>query len=186
MPVWDVRERHEFIVQAPLHIVDKVARALDIDALPLVRAIFWLRGKVMRSQPAPETGQRSFVARTQALGWGVFVDTPGLYISGAVTQPWLPDVIFTALPGESFATYDEPNQVKIVWTLEAYAAGPDLTVFASETRVRATDSTARRRFLRYWSVTRFGIVLIRLLVGRAIRRQAEALARAATARASSA
>jgi hypothetical protein len=174
IPNADIRERHEILVHAPADIVSDVARNLDIESLPLVHAIFWLRGKLMRARPVSESGPRGLVGRTRALGWGVLVDEPGrAYISGAVTQPWKADVVFRAVPAAEFAAFAEPNLVKIAWTLETEPLGPALTRFASETRVVATDVEARARFLRYWRLAGMGIVLIRWLVAPAVRREAE-------------
>jgi hypothetical protein len=173
MPVWDVCERIDVVVHAPAHVVDRVARQFEMESIPLVRAIFWLRGKLMGAKPVADPGPQALVARMRAIGWGTLADAPSLLIAGAVTQPWHANPTFTAVPAAAFAEYAAPDQVKIVWTLEAHPAGADLTVFTSETRAVATNASARRRFLRYWSVARFGIVLIRRLIGPAVRRRAE-------------
>jgi hypothetical protein len=110
----------------------------------------------------------------KSLGWGVLAEQPGRHVvCGARCQPWLADVKFTALDPAEFASYAQPNQVKIAWTLEAEALGPALTRFAQETRAAATDEQARRRFHRYWRWARFGIIAIRLLMLPALRRTAE-------------
>jgi hypothetical protein len=82
-------------------------------------------------------------------------------------------VRFEPIAAERFATWAEPGQVKIAWTLEAEALGPARTRFAHETRAVATDAEARRRFLRYWRWARFGIVAVRLLWLPAVRRAAQ-------------
>ena len=40
-------------------------------------------------------------------------------VFGAVTQPWVTNVVFRALPPHEFAAFKEPGFVKIVWTLHA-------------------------------------------------------------------
>jgi hypothetical protein len=80
---------------------------------------------------------------------------------------------FTPIPPDVFASYAEPGQVKIAWTLEAESLGPALTRFVHETRVVATDAGARAKFRGYWRWARFGIVAIRLLLLPAIRRRSE-------------
>jgi hypothetical protein len=50
---------------------------------------------------------------------------------------------------------------------------PNVTRFAHETRAVATDTAARKKFLRYWRWARFGIITIRGLLMPAIRRPAE-------------
>ena len=80
---------------------------------------------------------------------------------------------FTAIPPAEFAAFQEPDLVKIAWTLEVESQGVASTLLSTETRAVATDATARRRFRRYWRWARFGIVAIRWLMLPAIRRQAE-------------
>ena len=80
---------------------------------------------------------------------------------GAVTQPWMADVVFRPLPPEEFAAFRDPDYVKIVWTLRADPVGPAESVFRTETRAVATDSVARAKFRRYWSLLSPGIILIR-------------------------
>lgn len=173
IPTADVRERHETIVRAPAGLVFDVAENFAMESLPLVRAIFWLRSKLMRSSsrsPARPLAMKELTS----LGWGVLSRTPGReLVAGAVTQPWRGDVTFRAVAPERFAEFAEPDLVKIVWTLEAEPLGPALTRFRSQTRVLATDDAARRKFRRYWRFVGVGIVAIRWLVGRAVRREAE-------------
>ena len=174
IPTPDVRERFEITVRAPAERVLAAARDLDLQSPPLVRAIFRLRDLLTGSAPVTRRAQ-GLVAETRSLGWGVLREEPGrLYVSGAICQPWLPDVTFRAVPAADFAACREPDHVKIAWTLEAEPLGPSLTRFASETRAVATDPEARRKFLRYWRWARFGIVSIRLLLLPAVRRAAEA------------
>jgi len=180
MPVSDVRERHGVTVRAPAPLVYRVAREFDVQSLPLVQAIFWLRGRIMGSRPAPRM-TRGFIDETRALGWECLVERPGeLYVAGAACRPWVADVKFEGIGPGRFAAFAEPDRVKIAWTIECHARGPALTELSSETRALATDGEARRRFLQYWSWARVGIVTIRWLLLPAIRKRAEALHRART------
>lgn len=173
IPKADMRERHSIIVRAPAAVVMEVARHFDMQSIPLVRAIFWLRGKILGSQQ-PGTAPRGLVTDTLSLGWGVLHDQPQrMFIAGAACQPWQPDVVFTPIPAEQFVDYAEPDCVKILWTLEAEEQKPERTRFSTETRVAATDERARKKFRRYWRVYGVGILMIRWLVLPAMRRQAE-------------
>lgn len=174
IPAWDVRTCHETIVQAPAATVFAVAEHFDLQAIPLVRAIFWLREKIMAASNSPPRRPAGLVAETKSLGWGELARQPGReLVMGAVTQPWVADVRFTAVPPDDFLGYAESGRVKIVWTLEAMPIEPTLTLFRTETRVRATDMAAREKFLRYWRFARFGIFVIRWLHLPALRRAAE-------------
>ena len=92
---------------------------------------------------------------------------------GAVTQPWVGDVKFSSVPTDEFASFSEPDLVKIAWTLECDALDAETTQFRTQTRVLPTDEAALRKFRRYWLVFGIGIVLIRRLTNRAVRREAE-------------
>ena len=174
IPAPDVRERFGLRVQAPAALVFEVATTIDLQSLTPVRWIFRLREKLMRAVPLPPRQPQGLVRELLGLGWGVLVEQPGrLMVGGAACQPWKADVAFHPIPPEGFASYDEPDHVKIAWTLESEPIGPNLTRFTSETRAVATDAAARARFRRYWRWARFGIVAIRLLLLPAVRREAE-------------
>ncbi len=64
IPQADVRECHETIVHAPADLVFDIAEHFDLQSIPLVRAIFWLRGKMMGSRPAPPRRPIGLVAET--------------------------------------------------------------------------------------------------------------------------
>lgn len=174
IPHPDVRERFETTVHAPAGLTLEVAANFDLESLAPVRAIFRLREALLGARDHAARRPQGLLAETTGLGWGILDQQPGRYVvCGARCQPWQADVAFTAIAAPEFAAYDEPDQVKIAWTLEADAVGADITRLAQETRAAATDEAARRRFRRYWRWARFGIVAIRLLVLPAVRRQAE-------------
>lgn len=173
IPQPDVRERFETTIHAPADVVMDVARGIDMQSVPAVRAIFRLREFFMRASPPPRV-PRGLLEETRALGWGLLEERPGrLVVCGAACQPWLPDVKFSPIAPDRFAAYDTPGQVKIAWTLEAQPLSSGVTRFVQETRAVATDDEARRLFLRYWRWARFGIVAIRMLLLPAVRRAAE-------------
>jgi hypothetical protein len=173
IPQADHGARHETLVRAPADLVFDVAWNFDMQSHPLIRAIFRLREKILRAEPAPRAA-RGLVAETTSLGWGMLAHRPGReLVMGAVTRPWEANVVFTAIPPDQFAAFAEPGLVKIVWTLVAESLGPVLTRFRTETRVLATDEAARKQFRRYWRVFGLGIVLVRLLLLPRIRREAE-------------
>jgi hypothetical protein len=74
---------------------------------------------------------------------------------------------------EAFRAFDAPGYVKIAWTLRADPLGESESVFRTETRVVTTDAAARARFRWYWARFSPGIVLIRHLLLRPLKREAE-------------
>jgi len=162
MPVYEVAERHRIRVNAPCDVTMSAACELDLRRSLIVRAIFKGRERIMRSGPVSEPQTRSFLEEVRALGWGELAAIPGREIvMGAVTQPWLANVVFRPLPPEEFAAFDDPGFVKIAWTLRADPAGASESMFRTETRVVTTDDDARSKFRRYWSLASPGIILIR-------------------------
>jgi hypothetical protein len=169
----DVEETHETVVQAPADLVFDVAEHFDLQSIPAIKAIFWLRERVFRLESKPRI-PRGIVAGTMSLGWGQLAHRPGREIvMGAVTQPWIGDVKFKSIPPLAFRGFSEPDFVKIAWTLEAEPIDDKRTLFRTQTRALATDRHARIRFRIYWLFAGFFIVLIRRIANRAIRREAE-------------
>ena len=170
----DVRERHEVTIQAPPSVVLEVARAFDMQSIPLVRAIIWVRARVLGARGTPARPVTGLVAELLALGWGRLEDVPDRwFIAGAACRPWHANVIFTAIPPDQFATFSAPDRVKIAWTLEAEPLDSGRTRFVTETRAVATDEVARGKFRRYWRKFGIGVAAIRWLMLPALRREAE-------------
>ena len=178
IPLYEVAERHHVRIAAPAALTLQAAIEMDLQQSLIVRAIFRARELVMGSHPSQTPAVGSFISQMQAIGWGVLAEQSGHEIvMGAVTQPWLADVVFRPLPPENFAAFNEPDYVKIVWTLRADPLGDAESMFRTETRVLTTDAGARAKFRRYWAMASPGIVLIRRLMLRPLKAEAERRAR---------
>src|SRR5450755_952295 len=115
----DLREMHEVRVRAPAEFVFRVAGSFDIQSVKPVGALFWLRAKLFGTDVGPVHWPRGLVAETQKLGWAELAVEQGRQrVMGAVTRPWKANVRFTAVAPDQFLAFSEPDQVKIVWTLE--------------------------------------------------------------------
>lgn len=90
-----------------------------------------------------------------------------------VTQPWLANPIFQALPSDEFRCFHERGYVKIAWTLRADPIDENKSVFFTETRAVATDPGARAKSRRYWAVVSPGVKFIRLISLEPLRVEAE-------------
>jgi hypothetical protein len=162
MPVYDVVERHHTRIVAPAALTLTVARNLRLFQMPLVRAIVRTRELVFGASADTTTRPEGLLAQALSLGWVVLAEVPEREIVvGAVTRPWEANVIFRPIPAERFEAFDEPEYVKIVWTLRADPIDPHRSIFRTETRAVATDRSARSRFRTYWSFLSPGIFLIR-------------------------
>lgn len=162
MPDYDVAERHRVRVEAPAAVTLAAAADTDLLQSKITRAIFRARELVLGADRDAAARPHGLLAETTSLGWRILAERPGREIVvGAVTQPWLANVVFRGLPPEEFREFREPGYVKIVWTLRADPVGTSASVFRTETRVTTTDATARARFRWYWARFSPGIVLIR-------------------------
>ena len=180
MPVYEVVERHRIRVRAPAAVTFAAMKDSDLSDSSVVRAIFNAREIVLGAARDDRTYPRGIVAQTQALGWAPLAEIPGREIvMGAVTQPWLANVVFRGLPSEAFAAFNDPGYVKIIWTLRADPIGSSASEAITETRVMTTDDFARAQFRRYWSCVSPGVALIRRMSLRLVRNEAERRYRAA-------
>lgn len=182
IPLYDIVERHHIRVDAPAEITFSSACETDLQHSPVVRAIFRAREIVLGADPDAAVRPRGILAVTQSFGWGVLAEAPGReVVMGAATKPWEANVVFRSLPPDEFEAFNEPDYVKIAWTLRADPVGSAESVFRTETRALATDTAARTKFRRYWSLVSPGIIVIRWAMLRPVKREAERRARAMAA-----
>jgi hypothetical protein len=174
MPEYEVAERHWVRVAAPAAMTLAAAADIDLQQSRIVRAIFRARELALGAAADGRPRSKGLLADMTSLGWRVLAETPEREIVvGAVTQPWLPNVVFRGLSADEFRQFQEPDYVKIVWTLRADPVGDFASIFRTETRVATTDPSARAKFRWYWARFSPGIILIRYLMLGPLRREAE-------------
>jgi hypothetical protein len=178
MSTYDVVERHHVRVLASAEITLAAAREQDLLASPVTRAIFKTRELAFGSTPDERARRRALLPQVLSLGWGVLAEVPDREIVlGAATRPWDANPRFRALGPEHFAVFDEPDYVKIVWSLRADPLGTHESMFRTETRAVATDDLARLKFRRYWALVSPGVALIRRMSLGPVKTDAERRAR---------
>lgn len=176
LPAFDVRERHETVVNAPAAMTFDSAQRVKLRDSPLVRGIMFARTlpSLLARRAAEPRPERSLVEETRSLGWEIVDLLPGRQmVLAAVTEPWKGTVQFHGMPREAFVHFDQPGFAKIAWSLESIGLEPNASVFLTETRVQLTSDDARRRFRRYWRLVVPGVILIRREMLRLVRRDAE-------------
>jgi len=174
IPRSEIHEHHEIVVDAPAEIAFLEACGLDLLRSLPIRAVFKLRGLVLGGSLEHAPPRLGLVEQARAWGWGVLSEIPGQEIVfGAVTQPWLANPVFRALPAEEFAQFNDPGFVKIVWTIRTTKVHSMRSLVSTETLACTTDSLSRAKFRRYWAFVCPGVLLIRLQALRLIRRCAE-------------
>jgi hypothetical protein len=200
---YEIAERHHVRVAAPAEITFAAACQMNLSQSAVIRALFKARemtlscaGSIFRcefsarcetsGQQEETLQQKKFLAEMKELGWGLLAEIPGREIVlGTVTQPWVAKTVFRAVPPEEFAAFHEPGYVKIAFTVRADPVGASESVARTETRVTTTDPFARAKFRRYWSLVSPGAILIRRILLRDLKTEAERRTYATCAAASS-
>jgi hypothetical protein len=105
-------------------------------------------------------------------GFVLLAERPDELVFGVVGRFWSTDGGVEPVGAGEFAGFDAPGFAKGAMNFRARAASGG-TLLTTETRIQATDDSARRSFGRYWRVIGPFSALIRRAWLRAIRRRAE-------------
>lgn len=159
LPVYHHSERHSVHVAATPSKALAAARATSLADVPLVRALFRLRG--LRAAPDGPLWD-AMVAE----GFQPFRDDTLVLVG----KPWSPRGRLRRV--DDFVAFSEPGWAKMALDLSAVAER-DGARLETETRVFLTDRAARRRFAAYWLVVRPFSGLVRRRWLRAAKRRAE-------------
>jgi hypothetical protein len=110
MREYEVAERHHIRVMAPADITLSAAAMVDLQQPLIVRAIFRARELVLGAHPDTASRPQGLLAQMESLGWRVLAQKPGREIVvGAVTQPWMANVVFRGLLTDEFKGFREPD-----------------------------------------------------------------------------
>jgi len=140
LPRWDVRERHATYLAVPAEDALRLALTMPVAVDPLVRLLLVLRG-----MDASGSLEQFF----QRHGFLLLHKTATAYTVGLPVM--LARRPLAGLPDAGdWNGWAPPGGLKIATTFLAQPAGGDHSRFCTETRVFATDASARRRFAVYW------------------------------------
>ncbi|MGA9814597.1 MAG: hypothetical protein WBQ64_17560 [Terriglobales bacterium] len=174
IPAYEVVERHSLPVAAPAEITLASACDMDLTQSAIIRSIFRGRDLILGSHPDTVRHPQTLLAWAKELGWAVVAEIPDREIVfGAVTIPWVANPVFRPLPPSEFAQFHEPGYARIAWTLRADPVDATHSIVRTETRVATTDRASRTAFRRYWALVSPGVVLIRRMSLRLVKREAE-------------
>lgn len=176
LPAGEVSARHEIEVRAPAERVWAATRSLDLAGSPVVRALFALRSLpgIFSRRSAARRGLGLDIEGLLRTGFVILAEAPGdEIVLGLVGRFWTPSGGIVRVDPAEFAGFDRPGYAVAAWnfTLHCPAAGP--VRLATETRVRLTDASSRRRFRAYWALVGPFSGLIRREMLRTIRNAAE-------------
>jgi hypothetical protein len=106
MPVYEAAERHHRRVAAPAEITLAAACELDLSQSMIVQSLFKTRAWFLGSKYEERSEAQGLLVQMKSLGWRVLAEIPGREIVvGAVTQPWMADVVFQGVPPEEFGRF---------------------------------------------------------------------------------
>jgi hypothetical protein len=178
VPAYQFAEFHTIRVKAPRERVYQAIREVPANEITLFRTLTWIR-RLGRRRPegilnAPEKMPLLDVAtRTSFM---LLAEEPEreIVVGTLVAAPrgWRPNEDKKPTP-EDFKALHAPGFAlgAINFRVEDTANGE--TLLTTETRIYATDASARRNFAAYWRAIYPGSALIRVMWLRAIRKRAE-------------
>jgi hypothetical protein len=180
-PAWQFREVHRIRVLAPEPHIYRSIKKVTAEEVTLFRALTWIR-RFGRAGPAgilnPPAHEPLLEVATRT-GFLLLADDSVRELAFGIVVIAPPETRRPVTP-EQFKDLSAPGIAKAVMDFRIEEAGDDgRSVVSTETRVQATDASARRRFARYWALIRPGSGFIRRMWLRAIKRRAEESAREA-------
>lgn len=175
MPVYDVTERHQIEVRAPIEEVYSAVRSLDLRDSRLVRLLFRLRE--FPGLFASRHSARTLGLTLEGLLENGFIllgeQPPREILLGVIGRFWTASGCIRRLDADGFAAFDELGYAKAAWNFSLSQIDAGTTKLATDTRVLCKDESSRRRFRLYWFFIAPFSGLIRREALRAIRRSSE-------------
>jgi hypothetical protein len=181
LPAPDAWERHAVDVGAPPAAVMAALWRADLGG-PVARVLLGLRllPAALAGDAAARARLRDLRARRaltlrdlEAAGFTRLAESPDAVVFGLTGRFWTPGGGLRPTDPATWAAGPPPGTAQAAWSFVAEARGAGGCRLVTETRVRCADAATRRAFGRYWSVVRFGSGLLRRLMLRRVRREAE-------------
>jgi hypothetical protein len=173
LPTYDIHEVHSTTIAArPQHVIEAV-REVTAREVPLLVALMALRAGPRARRLS---GGRTILSQFERAGFVALRDGPEGVVYGGIGRFWTPSGGLRRVAPSEFVGFAEPGYAKAVFSFELDPRGEG-TRLTTETRVLATDESARRSFRRYWRLIGLGSAAIRIAWLRGIRRRAERAAR---------
>ena len=178
VPAYQFAEFHTARIKAPRERIFTAIRDVTPNEITLFRTLTWIRRP---GQPGPESvlnppPNEPILSVAMRSGFMKLAEEHEreIVLGTLVAAPrgWRPNKDKKATP-EDFKALHAPGFAlgAINFRVEDTASGE--TLLTTETRIYATDASARRNFAAYWRVIYPGSALIRLMWLRGIRRRAE-------------
>lgn len=174
-PNADEFELHRIQIDASPEVVRRALWTTDLGGSLIIKALMGLRGLpefILHGGRRPPTDVHVTLKALIKGGFGLLANELDEIVLGVNGRFWRPT-------GNLFpfdrADFDEPipaGQARGVWNFSIKPSGSG-TILATETRVTCGDPNSLKKFRRYWLVVRPFSGLIRLVMLRAVKREAE-------------
>lgn len=177
LPSYQWNEVHSTRVAAPPDRVLAAVRELTPREVPLLVVLMGMRrlpDAILRRsfKRLGRALDRALLDGMTSGGFVLLAEHPDELVFGVVGRFWTTDGGVEPVDSEGFAAFDSPGFAKGAMNFHARPEGSG-TLLTTETRIQATDESARRSFGRYWRVVGPFSALIRRAWLRAIRKRAE-------------
>jgi hypothetical protein len=173
VPVWQFSERHTIRIAAPPARVFEAIRNVRANEISLFNALTWIRrgGRKLPESILSAGDSAPLLDVATRSGFIYLADEPSreIVIGTVVIAPAGQR---SALTPDTFKTPPAPGFAVGVMNFLVSPDGANGSLVSTETRVFANNSSARRRFARYWRVIYPGSALIRVMWLRAVRSRA--------------
>jgi hypothetical protein len=173
LPVADIVETRHVVVDVPPAAAHAALHKLDFADIPspLVRALMRIGLRAMNrarrrlgKAPLP---RRFTLENLEQFGRILLADEPGKEIViGAIARPGDVESMFVRRTPADFIGFDCPGHIKAVASFQTQPHGAHQTLLTYETRIRATDTDARRKL---FAMDRLTAPLSRLVMARVLR-----------------
>ena len=183
LPRYDVTETHAVIVDADTNLTWQSIRRSDLSRSAVIRVLLDLRSfpnrmqRFLKGQPAEAARPPLTLDDMVRAGFVLLGERTGQEIAfGTVVQPWkavTDDKPAPQLDAGRFAAFDTPGYVKVAFNIRVVPYSSERALITTETRTAATDPTSLRRFARYWLLVGPFSALIRRLMLRIVKSDAE-------------
>ena len=178
MPAYNFHERHEITIQAPPERVREALDRVSFADIGVIRTLGAIRAIAMGHVRAARQARGASPAmpmietiESPRSGFFPLDDAPREFVFGMAGQPW--NNVGVRLTPEAFRSWAAPDSVKIAANFLIEDAGNGRSRVITETRIAASDRSARGRMARYWALIYPGSGMIRRSLLRAIRERAE-------------
>lgn len=177
MPEYGWNEIHAIDIDAPPAVVMDAVRAVTAGEIRLLRVLMGLRrlpGRIAGRPRLPRERAASLLAGMRSLGFVFLGEDDGEIVVGTVGRFWKLCPVHAEIAGApEFAAFTQPGWARAAMNFTVLGMDGGRTRLVTETRIAATDASARRRFGAYWTIVHPGSALIRRMWLRAVKRRAE-------------